>query len=109
MANHVILDAIQKYLLENSYPPEATEDKEKIAKLRKDCKPFSMLNGHLLHKNTRLVISSKEQNQSIIYNIHVGLSNDSKAKAMASDSGRNTPQQNILEIFLWHNIKSDID
>ena len=62
-----------------------------------------------MYKNSRLVISSKERQQQIIHDIHLGLGEDSRAKAMASHRGRDSTQQKIAERFFWYNIKSQVE
>ena len=81
------------------------KDKGKKTHFWKACKPSYMFNRTLMYKNTSFFISSKEWQQSIIYNVHVGLDYDSKAKAMASNRGRDVTEQNVSERFFWHNIK----
>ena len=61
-----------------------------------------------MYKETRLVISSKER-QQIIKDVHVGLGEDPKAKAMASHRGRDATAEKISKRFFWHNIKSDVE
>lgn len=46
-----------------------------------------MLNGHLMYKNTSLVISSNERQQVMMHDVHVGLRNDSKEKTKTSYRG----------------------
>ena len=106
---HVDFDAIALYLREKTFPCEVAGDKEKKANFRKDCKAFSIVNGQLMYKDSRLVISSKEAQQTIIHDIHVGLGEDSKAKAMAGHRGRDSTHQKIVNRFFWHNIKSDVE
>ena len=109
MVHHVDFAAIEKYVREKTYPPEMSGDKGKKANFRKACKPFSIANGQLMYKNSRLVITSKERQQTIIHDIHVGLGEDSKAKAMASHRGRDGTQQKITDRFFWHSIKSEVE
>ena len=51
----------------------SADDKGKKANFRKACKPFSVINGQLVYKMNRLVISSEKKQQEIIHDIHVGL------------------------------------
>ena len=64
MAKYVSFNETENYLLLNSSLTEITGDKGKKS-FQKVCKPFCMLNDHLMHKNMRLVIS-KERQQSMI-------------------------------------------
>ena len=96
-------------MFKSSYPSELNGDKGKKANFRKACKPFSISNRQLLYKSTRLVISSKERQQTIIRDVHVGLGDDVKAKAMASHRGRDATHQKIADKFFWHNIKTDVE
>ena len=57
-ANHVSFDTVAKYLLENSYPLEIFGDKGKKST------SFCMLIGHLIYKNTGLIISPRERYNS---------------------------------------------
>ena len=54
-----------------------------------------MLHGQLIYNNTRLVISSTEQQHTIISDVYKGLRHDPKAKAMASHCGRDSTIQKI--------------
>jgi hypothetical protein len=56
----------------------------------------------------RIVISSTERQKQIIQDIHAGLGENPKAKAMASHRGRESTYQKISERFYWHNIVSDV-
>ena len=107
MAHHVDFDAISTYLREKTFPCEVG-DKGKKANFRKACKEFSLVNGQLMYANSRVVISSKEMQQTIIHDIHVGLGEDAKAKAMAAHRGRDSTHQKIVARFYWHNIKTDV-
>ena len=55
-----------------------------------------------------LVIKSSKEIQLIIKDIHEGIGDDSKAKAMASHRGHDTTYQKIAERFFWHNIFDDV-
>ena len=68
-----------------------------------------MLHGQLIYNNTRLVISSTEQQHTIISDVYKGLRHDPKAKAMASHCGRDPTIQMISNWFFWHNIKGDVE
>ena len=60
-----------------------------------------MLTGHLIYKNTGLIISPREWQEGIIHDVHVGLDNDSKVEAMALHCRRDlTEQKKIGKVFL---------
>ena len=58
-----------------------------------------------MYNKTKLVISSKEKQQTIIKDVYVGLRENPKAKAMASHRGRDATRKKISNRFFWHNIK----
>ena len=68
-----------------------------------------MLYVQLMYNNTRLIISSTEQQHTIISDVHKGLGHDPKAKAMASHCGRDSTIQQISNRFFWYNIKGDVE
>ena len=107
MDRHVNFGDIAKYLREKIFPNNV-KDKGKKSNFRKACKEFSIVNGQLMYKESRRVIMSKEDQQTIIHDVHVGLGEDSKAKAMSSHRGRDSTQQKIAARFYWHNIKDDV-
>ena len=78
--------------------------KGKKANLRKACKPFSVINGQLVYKMNRLVISSEKKQQEIIHDIHVGLGDAPQAKALSSHRGRDATYDKIKGkvFFAWH-------
>ena len=98
MTQHVDFDAIEKYLREKTFPCEVG-DKGKKSNFRKACKEFSIVDGQLMYKDSRVVISSKKAQQAIIHDIHVGLGEDSKAKAMSAHRGRDSTHQKIVIYF----------
>ena len=57
-----------------------------------------------MHKNLCSIISSKERQQIVVHNVHIRLGDDSKAKTMASDRGKDTFKQKnkkkIGKVFL---------
>ena len=61
-----------------------------------------------MYKNNRLVIKLEKQRQQIIRDVHQGIGDNCKAKAMASHRGRDTTYQKCSERFFWHNMRGDI-
>ena len=59
MPQHVDFDAIEKYLREKTFPCEVG-DKGKKSNVRKACNEFSIEDGQLMYKDSRVVISSKK-------------------------------------------------
>ena len=47
-------------------------EKGEKTNFRKTCKPFSILYEQLMYNNTRLLISSTEQQDTIISDVHKG-------------------------------------
>ena len=83
-------------------------DKGKKNNLRRACKNFAIIGENLMYKSSRLVIKPAEERQQIIRDIHGGIGDDSKSKAMASHRGRDTTYQKISERFFWHNMFDDV-
>ena len=52
-----------------------------------------------MYKGNRLVIKSKEERQQIISDVHQGISDNCKAKAMASHRGPDSTYQKCSESF----------
>ena len=61
-----------------------------------------------MYKKSRLVIKSKDEQRQIIDDIHKGLGENPKAKAMASHRGRDTTYQKVSERFFWYSIFADV-
>lgn len=61
-----------------------------------------------MYKGNRLVIKSKEERQQIISDVHQGIGDNCKAKAMASHRGRDSTYQKCSERFFWHNMLGDV-
>ena len=61
-----------------------------------------------MYKGNKLVIKSKEGRQQIISDVHQGIGDNCKAKAMASHWGRDSTYQKCSEIFFWHNMLGDV-
>ena len=87
----------------------SADDKGEKANFRKACKPFSVINGQLVYKMNRLVISSEKKQQEIIHDIHVGLGDAPQAKALSSHRGRDATYDKIKERFFWQGIKTDVE
>ena len=68
IAHGMSFEAIETYLHRNVYPSDTVGDKGKKANFSKGCQRFSMLHGELMNKNTRLVISCRERQHTIISN-----------------------------------------
>ena len=64
--------------------------KGKKCNFRRACKKFSIINGQLMYMEKRLVIRSPEEKHKIIHDIHEGLGEDPKAKALASHRERDS-------------------
>ena len=57
-----------------------------------------------MYRGARLVIKSSEERLQIIKDVHEGIGDDSRARAMASHRGRDTTYQKIMQRFFWFNI-----
>ena len=99
MANpkHVDLNLIENYLKTNKYPPTFKGDKGKKANLRRAAKKFSIIGDNLMYNENRLVIKSSDERLRIIKEVHEGLGDNEKARAMASHRGRDTNYEKIKQ------------
>ena len=61
-----------------------------------------------MYRGTRLVIKSSEERLQIIKDVHEGIGDDSRARAMASHRGRDTTYQKIMQRFFWFNIMDGV-
>ena len=109
MVNHVNFFEIMDFLRSRKYPENILKDKGKRANFRKACKHFTLVNGQMFYKHSRLVILSNEEQRSIIKDIHAGLGEDPHSKALAAHRGRDTTYEKIIARFFWRNIKADVD
>ena len=71
MVNHVNFIEVMNFLRYRKYPEQIQKDKGKRANFRKACKHFT-LNGQMFYKHSRLVISSREEQRSIIKDTGLG-------------------------------------
>ena len=108
MAHHFDLEQIEEFVRSKCYPEDAKGDKGKKRNFRRAYKNFTITNGQLMYKKSRLVIKSKDEQRQIIDDIHKGLGENPKAKAMSSHRGRDTTYQKVSERFFWHSIFADI-
>ena len=104
---HVDLASVEKYARNKTYPSSIISRGEK-ANFRRQCRNFNIVDGQLMYKEKRLVITSKERQQCIIHDVHEGLGSVPKARAMAAHRGRETTYQKIAERFFWYNIVNDV-
>lgn len=105
---HVDLKKIESFLRSKSYPQEISKDKGKKANFRKSCKNFKIVDGHLSYKEKRRVIFDNDRKKIIIHDIHEGLGDNPKAKALAAHRGRESTYQKLAERFYWHNMIDDV-
>ena len=108
MATHVDLKAVEEFLRNKSYPKGILKDKGKKFDFRKECKNFSIVNGHLMYKEKRRVMFEVEGTTAIIHNVHKGTEGNSMAKALAAHHGRESTNQKISKQFFWHGMIEDI-
>ena len=108
MATHVDLKAVEEFLRNKTYPKCILKDKGKKSNFRKACKNFSMNNGNFMYKGKRRVVFKIERRTAIIHDIHEGIRDNSMAKALAANRGREATCQKISEQFFWHCMIEDI-
>ena len=106
MAYHVDIEVIEKFVTTKSYPDKG--DKGKKKNLRRACKNFAIIGENFMYKGSRIVVKLEEERQQIITDIHQGIGDNCKAKAMASHRGRDSTYQKCSERFFWHNMLGDI-
>ena len=61
-----------------------------------------------MYNGNRLVIKSSDERLRIIKEVHEGMGENEKARAMASHRGRDTTYQKIMQRFFWFNIIDDV-
>ena len=83
-------------------------NKGKKKNFRRACQHFSIIGENQMYKGNRVVIKSKEERQQIISDVHQGIGNNCKVKAMASHRGRDSTYQKCSERFFWHNMLGDV-
>ena len=66
------------------------------------------MGNKLMYNNTRLVVSSVEEQQDIIRDIHNGIGESKMAQAMASHRGRDSTYQKCVQRFFWHGMLNDV-
>ena len=78
---HVDLNSIENYIRNKTYP-EKLKDKGRKANFRKACKKFTIAYGHLTYKGKRRMIFEESRKQSIINDVHEGISDSPEAVAL---------------------------
>ena len=106
--HHVNLKVVAEFLRRKIYPKEIAKDKGKKANFRRTCKNFSIKDGELFYKKSRKVIFDEQQKIEIVHDIHEGIGENSRSKAMASHRGRESTCQNLSERFFWHGMVNDV-
>ena len=105
---HVDIDVVESYVKTKIFPASFKGDKGRKANLRRASKRFSFVGAKFMYNGNRLVIKSQDERIKIIKDIHEGLGDDDKARAMASHRGRDTTYQKIMKRFFWFNIIDDV-
>ena len=77
--------------------------------MQKCFEPFCTLSGHLFYKNKSSVISSKERQKGMMHDIHVGITNYSKAQLNVSYQGMDIQLKKDLGTTFQREIESDIE
>ena len=102
------LKVVEEYLRRKVYPEEISKDRGKKANFRRTCKNFSPKNGELFYKDSRKVIFEAKQKGEIIHDIHEGIGENVRSKAMASHRGRETTYKKLSERFFWFGMVNDV-
>ena len=103
---HVNFEEIERYLRYKNYPANVQSKGEK-ANFRRACKKYSLENEQLLKGGGKVRIS-KERRLEIICDVHEGLGESAKAKALSSHKGQKLTIEKISKRFFWHNITKDV-
>ena len=106
--HHVNLKVVEEFLRRKIYPKEITKDKGKKSNFRRTCKNFLIKDGELFYKKSRKVIFDEQQKIEIVDDIHEGICENTRSKAMASDRGRESPYQKLSEKIFWHGMVNDV-
>ena len=104
---HVDLKDVEMYEQDGSYTAEINSVGQK-RNFRKACKNFSIVDGHLIFKNSRRVIFKKDRKTMIIHDTHEGLNDNPESIALSGHRGRDSTQKKIAERFYWHGIVEDV-
>ena len=88
--------------------PKRLAGKGGKANFRRTAKRFSIKNGHLCHRESRLVISDNEYQVYIIHDIHEMSGDTSHSKAMSARLVRTTKYEKIDVRFLWYRIYNNV-
>ena len=105
---HVNLKVVEEFLRRKIYLKEIGKDKGKKANFRRTCKNFSIKDGELFYKKSRKVIFDEQQKIEIVHDIHEGIGENARSKAMASHRGRESTYQKLSERFFWHGMVNDV-
>ena len=85
--NHYALKEIETYCRTKTFPKRPGGKGSKI-NFRWTAKRFSIKNGQLYYKESRLVIADKDRQANIIHNIHKRSGDTSHSKAVSAHLGR---------------------
>ena len=106
---HFDFDGIEEYLRNKTYPftiPARVYGSK--SNFRTATKRVKVKDGHLFYKK-RLVIKDKECQMEIISDVHQGIGDSERSKAMASHREKNTTYDMIEKRLFSHNIAADIN
>ena len=104
---HYDLRKIETYIRTQEYPADV-DTKGKKANYRRAAKKFNVVNG-LFCKDDRIVIIEENVQLDIIRDVHQGLGDDVRAKALSGHSGRIATYEKIVKRFYWYTIYEDVD
>ena len=82
--HHVNLKVVKEFVRRKIYPKEIAKDKGKKVNFRRTCKNFSIKDGELFYKKSRQVIFDEQQKIEIVHDIHEGIGENARSKAMAN-------------------------
>ena len=102
------LKVVEEILRIKIYPKEIAKDKSKKANFRRTCENFSIKDRELFYKKSRRIIFHEQQKIEIVHDIHEGIGENARSKAMASYRGRESTCQKLSERLFWHGMVNDV-
>ena len=95
---HVDLNSIENYIRYKT-DPEKLKDKGRKVNFRKACKKFTTADGQLTYKGKRRVIFEESRKQSIIHDVHEGISDSPEVVALSGHRVRESTYQKYQKDF----------
>ena len=105
---HFLFEEIEECLRNKVYLSNiAAKDYGLKSNFLRATRKYSFRDGHLFYKK-RIVIKGRNRHMEIIRDVHSGIGNSERSKAMASHRGKNSTYEKISQRFFWYNISNII-